>query len=87
MDQNQPAIVEAMRSIGAKVFHLHQVGGGCPDLLVWAKNRTFLAEVKMPGEPLNKQQVEFVSTWPGEIHVVHTTEEAVRAVVGEEAMK
>lgn len=82
MDQNQPAIVQAMRSVGAKVEHCHQIGGGFPDLIVWAKGRTFLVEVKMPGEKLNKQQVEFIATWPGEIHVVHNEAEAIKAATG-----
>jgi hypothetical protein len=82
VDQNQPAIVQAMRSVGAKVEHSHQIGGGFPDLIVWAKGRTFLVEVKMPGEKLNKQQVEFVAAWPGELHVVHNEAEAVKAVTG-----
>jgi hypothetical protein len=83
VDQNQPAIVEAMRSVGAKVEHTHQIGGGFPDLIVWAKGRTFLAEIKMPGEGLNKQQAEFFASWPGEIHIVRTTEEAIKAVTGD----
>jgi hypothetical protein len=82
-DQNQPAIVEAMRSVGAKVLHSHQMGGGFPDLIVWARDRTFLVEVKMPGEKINKLQAEFIATWPGEIHVVRTTEEAIKAVTGD----
>ena len=82
VDQNQPAIVQAMRSVGAKVEHSHQIGGGFPDLIVWANGRTFLVEVKMPGEKLNKQQVEFVAAWPGELHVVHNEAEAVKAVTG-----
>ena len=83
VDGNQPAIVEALRRVGAAVIHLHQVGGGCPDLLVHGRNRTFLLEVKQPGEKINKLQAEFIATWPGEIHVVRTTEEAIKAVTGD----
>ena len=83
VDGNQPEIVEALRRVGAKVLHLHQVGGGCPDLLVWGKGRSFLMEVKQPGENINKLQAEFIATWPGEIHVVRTTEEAIKAVTGD----
>lgn len=87
MDKNQPEIVKALRDVGAKVQHLHAVGEGCPDLLVATGKRTFLLEVKMPGENVNKQQAEFIQSWPGEIHIVRTIEEAVAAVVGAEAMK
>lgn len=82
MDENQPEIVEALRKVGAKVVHTHQLGGGFPDLIVWARNRMFLLEIKMPGEPLNKQQVEFIAAWPGEIHVAHSEIEAVEAAIG-----
>lgn len=88
VDQNQPEIVKALRDVGAKVHHLHREGGGCPDLLVTTGiKRTFLLEVKMPGETVNKQQAEFIQAWPGEIHIVRTIEEAIAAVVGPEAMK
>jgi hypothetical protein len=86
-DANQPAVVAALRSVGAKVEHTHQVGGGFPDLVVWARGRTFLAEVKMPGESLNKQQAEFFAAWPGEIHILRTPEEAIKAAIGEESMR
>ena len=82
-DKNQPEIVDALRKVGAAVVHLHQVGGGCPDLLVHGRNRTFLLEVKQPGEKINKAQAEFIATWPGEVHVVRTIDEAVKAVTGD----
>lgn len=86
VDSNQPAIVDAVRRIGARVLHLHQVGKGCPDLLVCFRGRNVLLEVKLPGEAPNKDQVEFISTWGGELHIVRTPDEAVRALVGEKAM-
>lgn len=82
-DSNQPAIVEALRKCGAAVEHLHQVGGGMPDLLVHGRDRTFLMEIKVPGEKINKLQAEFMARWPGEVHVVRTTEEALIALLGE----
>ena len=82
VDAVQSEIVKALRSVGGKVLHLHQVGGGCPDLLVWGRGRTFLVEVKSPGEQINKLQAEFIAAWPGEIHVVNSPEQAVKALVG-----
>lgn len=82
VDENQPAIVEALRKAGVWVLHLHAVGKGCPDLLIWAKNRYALMEVKVPGEKINKEQTEFIATSPGEIHVVHSVEEALQAAIG-----
>src|SRR5512138_2390932 len=51
-DENQAEIVEALRKAGAKVTLLHQVGGGCPDLLVGKRDRSFaLVEVKDGEKP------------------------------------
>jgi Holliday junction resolvase len=86
VDGTQPAIVEALRRIGAWVLHLHTVGKGCPDLLVWNRGRYVLIECKSKGEDINKDQAEFIATCPGEVHVCWTPEEALRAVLGEEVM-
>lgn len=86
VDGPQPSIVEALRRCGAWVLHLHQLGGGTPDLLVWGNKRLFFLEVKAPGEKINKLQAEFLSECPAEVHVVRTPEEALTALLGE-AMK
>lgn len=82
-DGNQPEIVEALRKVGVSVEHLHMVGGGMPDLLCCVRGETLLLEIKEPGKSLNKQQVEFISRWPGRIEVAHSPEEAVKQVIGE----
>lgn len=86
VDVTQVAIVGALRRIGCHVLHLHRVGQGCPDLLVYGAGRTFLMEVKSPGEKVNAAQAEFIEKWPGEVAVVRSAEEAIRAVVGSEAL-
>jgi hypothetical protein len=80
VDANQALIVKALRAIGAAVFPLHRVGQGCPDLLVCGRNRTLLIECKVRGEKINKTQAEFIAKWPGEVHIVYTPEEAIKAV-------
>jgi Holliday junction resolvase len=87
VDGNQVEIVKALRKIGANVLHLHQLGKGVPDLLACLGNRNVLLEVKVPGEKLTKDQVEFIATWGGEMHIVHSPAEAVTAMVGKEAMR
>lgn len=79
-------VVEALRKIGARVLHLHQVGNGCPDLLACFRGRNVLLEVKAPGEKPNKEQLEFIACWGGELHIVHSPEEAVAVLIGKEAM-
>ena len=82
VDANQVAVVKALRKIGASVLHLHRVGSGCPDLLAAYRGRNVLLEVKMPDEELNAPQVDFHANWGGEVHVVHSPLEAVRALTG-----
>lgn len=86
VDGPQPAIVEALRKIGARVAHTHMVGNGFPDLVACFRGRNVLLEVKAPGEKPNKEQVEFIAAWGGELHVVHSPEEAVALLIGKEAM-
>lgn len=87
VDGPQPEIVKRLRSIGVWVQHLHTVGDGCPDLLCWHRGRFFLIEVKESGERPKKEQAEFMAACPGEIHIATTPDEAIRAAVGEEAMR
>lgn len=63
-DANQPAIVKALRGAGCLVEHLHEVGGGCPDLLVGWRGRWHVVEVKDGSKPpsgrkLTPKQVEW----------------------------
>ena len=85
-DKSQSGIVKRLRACGCWVFPCHAMGGGFPDLLVFARGRFFLLEVKEPGEKPNKLQAEFMAACPGEIHIARTPEEAVIAAIGEKAM-
>ena len=87
VDGPQPAIVERLRSIGVWVQSLGGVGNDCPDLLCWHRGRFFLLEVKEQGERPTQGQAQFMAACPGEIHIARTPDEAVRAAVGEEAMR
>ena len=91
VDANQAEIVADLRAIGAEVEHLHELGDGCPDILVaWCRwgqeSRNWLFEIKMPGEKLNKAQVKWHARWKeagGQVDVIRTTEEAL-AIMGVE---
>jgi len=70
VDDNQAAIVDAFRKLGASVQHLHAVGDGCPDLLVGFRKVDALVEVKdgdkMPSKrALTPDQHDFFETWKG----------------------
>ena len=94
-DENEAAIVEALRAAGCSVQQIEQ-GGGVPDLLVGRAGVTLLMEVKNPAskggaEPgqvrrkgrgrLMAPQVTWFATWRGSpvIEVV-SVEEAVAAI-------
>ena len=80
VDANQKSIVAALRKIGARVLHLHRVGGGCPDLLACYRGRNVLLEVKLPGEKPNAKQIAFHAEWGGELHIVQSPQEAIAAL-------
>ena len=70
VDANQADIVDALRSVGAKVQPLHQVGGGVPDLLVAINGRFMLIEVKDGSKPpsdrkLTPDQVKWHAEYAG----------------------
>ena len=81
VDGNQKPIVEALRAVGATVTHLHQVGKGCPDLLVGFRRRAYLLEVKSEDGELDESQVVWHRTWAGPaVSVVRSPEDALRAI-------
>jgi hypothetical protein len=82
VDSNQQELVQAMRKIGAKVYHVRKP----LDLLVGYRGRNILVEVKRPekkghADEFTKEEKEFIEGWPGEIAICYTVEEAINAVV------
>lgn len=82
VDDNQAAIVDGLRKIGATVEILARVGGGVPDLLVGYQGRNYLMEVKnlKAGGKLNKKQRDWLSKWNGQHVVVTDLIDALRAI-------
>ncbi len=72
VDANQVAVVAALRAAGATVQHLHEVGQGCPDLLIGIAGSNYLIEVKNPaaGGALNDEQVKWHRRWRGHAMVI-----------------
>lgn len=85
IDDNQPAIVEALQKIGAKCYYLKKP----VDLLVGYRGKNVVLEVKNRNgkDEITKDQADFIATWPGQVDVVYTPEEAVALVIGKEAME
>jgi hypothetical protein len=77
IDANQVDIVKALRQYGCSVTHLHEVGRGCPDLLIGIHGRTGLLELKDGTKPPSARtrtldQKEWVATWKGGPHALVT---------------
>jgi hypothetical protein len=80
VDRNQAEIVKALREAGASVKDLSKVGGGCPDLLVGYNEVNTLIEVKYEDGKLTPDQRVFHSQWLGKVHIVRTSQEAIRII-------
>ena len=70
IDANQREIVAVLRAYGATVESLANIGGGCPDLLVGWRDKTYLIEVKDGKKPLSAQQLTpdeegWIERWTG----------------------
>ena len=86
VDDNQKEIVKALRTLGCSVQHLHNVGAGCPDLLVGYKGFNILLEVKDGNKSPSQQkltpdQVIWHRDWRGHVNVVNSSEQAIIAVL------
>jgi hypothetical protein len=86
VDDNQKEIVKALRNLGCSVQHLHNVGAGCPDLLVGYKGFNILLEVKDGNKSPSQQkltpdQIIWHRDWRGHVNVVNSSEQAIIAVL------
>lgn len=79
-DNNQAEIVAALRQCGAQVLNLSSVGQGCPDVLVGRAGRNMLLEIKSRGGTLTPDEQEFFASWLGEVHIVYSAEDALKAI-------
>ena len=83
IDDNQKAIVNVLRQMGASVQSLATTGKGCPDLLVGYQGINYLMEVKDGDKVLSKQkltidQEHWHSLWRGSVHIVKSVDEALK---------
>lgn len=80
IDINQPEIVEDLRDAGASVQILSAVGKGCPDILVGYNEVNYLMEIKYLKGTLTDDQRVWHGTWLGKVHIVRTSQEALRII-------
>ncbi len=82
IDTNQPAIVADIRALGWTVQHLHMVGKGCPDIMVGAKGKNYLFEIKNPEYDckLTDDEQEWHDVWQGQVDIAETIEDILEVV-------
>ena len=77
VDANQAEIVADLRKVGASVLLLHEVGSGCPDILVGFRGTNYLIEIKTKTGMLTFPQWELHHDWRGQVAIARTSEEAL----------
>lgn len=84
VDSNQKEIIKVLRQVGCTVMDLHEVGKGCPDILVGAnikgKKHNFLMEIKTTKGRLTAAEKKFHSLWRGAVVIVRNSDEALRVL-------
>ena len=82
-DKNQIAIIKDLRASGFSVVDLASVGGGCPDILVGARGRNYLFEIKCDSKAkMRPMQIDFFTLWHGQMHRINNSEEAINIIGG-----
>jgi len=82
VDSNQPAIVRALRDIGASVTVTAGLGDGAPDILCGFRGRNYLFEIKAtPRSKLTPDERAWHESWRGTVYVVTSAEQAVEIVI------
>jgi Holliday junction resolvase len=81
-DDNQTAIVKALRNAGCSVAITSDVGGGFPDLVIGAHGKNYLLEVKDGNKPpserkLTAAQNSFHGEWEGQVDIVYSVRGAL----------
>ena len=84
IDDNQTAIVDALRHASCSVLSLASLGGGVPDLLVHSPylGLYVLFEIKNGDKPPSKRkltpdQLLWHAKWTGPIHMIYSVEDAL----------
>ena len=79
-DNNQKEIVDALRKAGASVQSLASQGHGTPDILCGFRKNNYLFEVKNENGKLTEDERLWHLNWNGEVHIIRTSEEALKII-------
>ena len=82
IDGNQNSIVKSIRSIGATVESLADLGDGRPDILVGFRGKNYLFEIKKDEkESLTDDQEKWHDKWNGLVYVIYNFDQAMRILI------
>lgn len=84
-DSNQSGIVKQLKRIGVSVQHLHELGEGCPDLLLGFRGQNWLVELKDGSKPPSRRKLtpaeeKFFAEWKGQVAKCETLDEILKVI-------
>jgi hypothetical protein len=80
-DNNHKQIRHDLTKAGFLNWDTADLGKGFPDVIALRKDRSVvLLEIKTPGEGLTPAEEKFHAWYPGDIAIVYSSEEAIRAL-------
>ncbi len=80
VDAVQAEIVSTLRQVGASICYLHTLGKGVPDILVGWHDRNWLLELKTGNAKLTSDERLWHLAWKGQVVVVRSAAEALKAI-------
>src|SRR5688500_19974344 len=92
IDDNQRAIVDGLRSVGATVQSLASLGKGAPDILCGHRGRNYLFEVKNELQPPSKRRLtdaeeSWHQNWRGSVYVIQNFSEALEILTSQSKLE
>lgn len=85
VDGNQKKIVEQLRKCGYSVAVTSSMGKGFPDIVVGAKCKNYLFEIKDPEKSPSRRLLTmdehlFKTMWRGQYDVIETIDDALKII-------
>jgi hypothetical protein len=85
VDRNHSEIVKGLRAIGATVRSTAAIGQGFGDIIVGFRGLNWIFEIKNGDQKpsarrLTEAERDFHSTWQGQVEVIESLEDALKAI-------
>jgi hypothetical protein len=69
-----------LKKLGYSVCHIHQIGKGCPDIMVGWGGVTYLVEIKNDGGKLTPDEEAWHKNWRGDVIIAYNTEDIIKHI-------